>query len=225
MDATHQRYAYRCLPLNIANAHGWEILCPSGFTAKWDGTPNKTAVTIIHDEESTPCATSHFGSGILTFHIPCVFRTYPGMDLYVTGPVNRPKDAIAPLTGVVETDWADYSFTMNWMFTRSATSIRFEKGEPICHFFPVGRSTMKNIEPQIVPMSHAPEIDWRYHQWSDSRVKFNSELNVPGSQAVQNRWQKSYFRGQHADGETCEIDSHCSRLRLKEFKQATVDQD
>ncbi|WP_042832409.1 DUF6065 family protein, partial [Xanthomonas citri] len=23
MDATEQRYAYRCLPLAIANAHGW----------------------------------------------------------------------------------------------------------------------------------------------------------------------------------------------------------
>ena len=32
MDATGERFAYRCLPLNIANAHGWEILCPSSFT-------------------------------------------------------------------------------------------------------------------------------------------------------------------------------------------------
>ena len=27
MDRTNERSAYRCLPLNIANAHGWEILC------------------------------------------------------------------------------------------------------------------------------------------------------------------------------------------------------
>ena len=32
MDATHERYAYRCLPLTIANAHGWEILCAEGLT-------------------------------------------------------------------------------------------------------------------------------------------------------------------------------------------------
>ena len=37
MEATDQRFAYRCLPLNIANAFGWEILCPSAFTAGWDG--------------------------------------------------------------------------------------------------------------------------------------------------------------------------------------------
>jgi uncharacterized protein DUF6065 len=27
MEATSQRFAYRCLPLNIANAYGWEVLC------------------------------------------------------------------------------------------------------------------------------------------------------------------------------------------------------
>ena len=37
MDATDQRYAYRCLPLSIANASGWEVLCPVGFEASWRG--------------------------------------------------------------------------------------------------------------------------------------------------------------------------------------------
>jgi len=35
MNATHDRFAYRCLPLNIANAHGWEVLSPAGFSAIW----------------------------------------------------------------------------------------------------------------------------------------------------------------------------------------------
>ena len=49
-------------------------------------------------------AVSHFGHGILTFHMPCLFRTEPGVDLMVQGPINRPKDAIAPLSGIIETD-------------------------------------------------------------------------------------------------------------------------
>ncbi len=219
MDATHQRYAYRCLPLNIANAHGWEILCASGFTASWNGTPGKDAITLTPDDASVPTASSHFGSGIITFHIPCVFRTEPGVDLYVTGPVNQPKDAVAPLTGIVETDWAAYSFTMNWMFTRSDAPVRFEKDEPICHFFPVRRGALEQIEPRIVAMSQAPEIDRRYRQWSDNRLKFNSDLNVPGSKAVQERWQKMYFRGQHPDGAEAEADDHRSRLRLRNFER------
>ena len=33
MDETHNRYAYRCLPLTIANAMGWEILMPAAVSA------------------------------------------------------------------------------------------------------------------------------------------------------------------------------------------------
>jgi hypothetical protein len=217
MDATHQRYAYRCLPLNIANAHGWEILCASGFTATWDGTAAKTCLAIAPDDGTVAPAVSHFGSGMLTFHIPCVFRTDPGTDLYVTGPVNRPKDAIAPLTGVVETDWADYSFTMNWMFTRPHTPVRFEKDEPICHFFPFRRGTLERIEPHTVALSQAPDTERRYKQWSQSRLAFNADLEVPGSQAVHERWQKNYFRGQRPDGVASGAEDHRSKLRLKPF--------
>ena len=31
------RHPYRCLPLTMANTTGWEILCPVGFTAEWNG--------------------------------------------------------------------------------------------------------------------------------------------------------------------------------------------
>jgi hypothetical protein len=37
MDALPEGFGYRCLPLNIANMHGWEIACPRGFRARWDG--------------------------------------------------------------------------------------------------------------------------------------------------------------------------------------------
>ena len=35
MDAFASRHPYRCLPLNMANTTGWEILCPFGFSAEW----------------------------------------------------------------------------------------------------------------------------------------------------------------------------------------------
>lgn len=40
MDATPDRYAYRCLPLSIANAHGWVICC--GGVSVWNGTVEVT---------------------------------------------------------------------------------------------------------------------------------------------------------------------------------------
>ncbi|WP_256375668.1 DUF6065 family protein [Chelativorans sp. J32] len=46
MDNTDQRFAYRCLPLNIANAHGWELLCTTAFSAIWDGRPSIDAIRL-----------------------------------------------------------------------------------------------------------------------------------------------------------------------------------
>ncbi len=50
MDQTIDSFAYRCLPLNIANAHGWEILCPGSFSAIWNGSHEAKGLTVTrHD--------------------------------------------------------------------------------------------------------------------------------------------------------------------------------
>src|ERR1017187_4152796 len=79
MDNIDQRFAYRCLPLSIANAHGWEILCTAGFTAVWDGGRALDAVTVTPDDGGIAPALGHFGFGVLTFHVPCLFRTEAGV--------------------------------------------------------------------------------------------------------------------------------------------------
>ncbi len=185
------RFAYRCLPLNIANAYGWEILCSSGFVASWNGRNEVSSISIVSDSGAPVPATSHFGHGILTFHIPYLFRTAPGFDLMVQGPINRPKDAIAALAGVVETDWSPYSFTMNWLFTRAETPVWFARDEPICHVFPIRRSDIEAVEPEIRALSSEPEL-WAQHQaWSKSRHTFNADLKRPGSEAVRRNGKSS----------------------------------
>jgi len=54
MDATPESFARRCLPLNIANAHGWEILSPCGFEAVWNGEPEPEGATVWLDEGCEP---------------------------------------------------------------------------------------------------------------------------------------------------------------------------
>lgn len=218
MDATDQRFAYRCLPLNIANGLGWELLCPAGFVATWDGGQRVQAIQIHPDSGAPPPAVSHFGRGILTFHIPCLFRTDPGVSLVVQGPINRPKDGIAPLAGVIETDWAPYGFTMNWLFTRPGLLARFEPGEPFCHIFPIKLAEVEAIEPEKRPLSSHPELARQYQNWKDSRSQFNKDLNQPGSDAWSQRWQKQYYRGLAPNGDTLADEAHRTRIRLKPFQ-------
>lgn len=220
MNATHDRFAYRCLPLNIANGHGWEMLSPSGFAAGWTGQPGLDAVIIGPDAGTTAPAISHFGHGILTFHLPALFRTEPGYDLVVQGPINRPKDGIYALTGVVETDWMPFSFTMNWIFTRPNVLLRFEKDEPICHIFPVKRGEIEALTPEVKALSDDPALKAEFEAWSASRNTFNADLKTPGSAAQAEKWQKVYLRGQTEAGQVAAADDHRTRLRVKPFRKA-----
>jgi hypothetical protein len=217
MDGTPEHYAYRCLPLNIANAHGWEVLCPSGFSAIWNGGGNKEDITIAPDGAETCPATSHFGSGILTFQLGCLFRTDSEFDLMAQGPINRPKDAIAPLTGVIETDWVPFTFTMNYRFTRPATPIRFEKGEPFCHIFPIRRGDLDLVTPELHHISEVPELKEEYEAWLAKRLQFNADVQVPGSPAHTQKWQKFYHTGKDSSGRPSSAESHRTKIRLRPF--------
>jgi Family of unknown function (DUF6065) len=218
MDATPEAFAYRCLPLNIANAHGWEILCPCDFEAIWHGgpEPRDVSVRVSRDVPAADRPVTLFGQGTVTFHIQGLFRTPPGWDLWVGGSPNRPKDGIAPLTGVVETDWAPYTFTMNWKFTRRNHWVRFAAGEPVCFVFPVQRGALEQMQPRLVPLAEAPEVAEEFAAWSRSRNEFQATVAEKAPQAPADRWQKRYYRGltmQDRQG----VADHRTKLRLREF--------
>jgi hypothetical protein len=100
---------------------------------------------------------SHFGSGIVTLHTGYLFETEPGFNMLVSGPPNHRKHGIVPLTGIIETDWSPYTFTMNWAFTDPGVTVRFEAGAPFCTFYPVERGSLEKFEPEIRPLEAAPE--------------------------------------------------------------------
>lgn len=218
MSASQDRFAYRCLPLNIANAYGWHIHCPWGFEAEWKGGAQLENVFVKADQGYTAPALSHFGGGTLSFHVPALFRTAPGYDLMVQGPVNAPKDGIAPLSGIIETDWAPYTFTMNWIFTRPGLKIRFEREEPFCHLFPVKRGDVERCDPKYRKLSEAPEIKEQMDRWVASRSQLIEDIKKPGATS-RDSWQKLYFRGLDPEGKPVEGAEHQTRLRVKPFKR------
>lgn len=219
MDETPERFAYRCLPLAIANAHGWEILSPCGFRARWNGGQGAEAVEIEIDEGTAHqrLPISLFGQGTITFHVEGILRTSEGWNLWVGGPPNAAKDGIAPLGGVIETDWSPYSFTMNWRFTRPDHWVRFEENEPFCFFFPVQRSALANIEPQIRPIEEALELKAEFEEWDRSRTAFQKWVEETKPSAPAEKWQKLYYRGIRPGGKKGAAD-HDTKLHLKGFR-------
>jgi LPS sulfotransferase NodH len=216
MDATPQRFAYRCLPLVIANQHGWLLLNPCRIQAIWTGeTPIESLTIEYPPDQPLHAASSHFGSGVLTFSMNYIFRTPPGVNLLVRGPANMPKDGICALEGIIETDWAESTFTMNWKMTRPNHPVMFEKDEPFAMITPIGRDEIEHYLPEIYPLAANPTLEAGYKIWAQSRSAFNKELKTKGSDAQKMRWQRHYVRGETV-GEKKALD-HRTQVAIKEF--------
>jgi len=225
MDDTPESFAYRCLPLNIANAHGWEVLSPCAFDAIWNGEAGVDAVTILPEPGAMPerVPVSLFGQGVVTFHIEGIFRTPEGWNLWVGGSPNRAKDGIAPLTGIVETDWSPFTFTMNWRFTRPGQWIHFDALEPICFLFPIERAAIEAFAPKFEPLEADPATMERFRAWSRARDDFHQRMKVDPPRTPADRWQKHYYQGVDASGESL-VKDHRTKLRLQRFDASTAPQ-
>ncbi len=216
MERTPGRFAERCLPLLIANQAGWLLLSRHALRATWNGVSDLSGLAIEYTAGDTPYpARSHFGSGILTWTLPFLFRTSPGYNLAVRGPANMPKDGVCALEGIVETDWSPATFTMNWKLTRPGT-VTFEVDEPICMISPVARGEIEAFEPRLVPVDTSPEVAVAYRAWVRDRARFLEDLDRPGSSAQTEGWQRHYFLGTSLNGERRA--DHQTRLRLREFR-------
>jgi hypothetical protein len=218
MGQTPGRSATRCLPLLVANEAGWALLNPRGFSATWDGGNDGNSVTLEWDEQPMPGAEPvihNFGSGIISWRVPYLFRTPPGWNILVRGPANSPRDGASPLEGLVETDWAVMTFTMNWKLTRPGHSVRFDTDEPICMIVPQRRRELESFSASVQWLEDDPEAAAHFEQWSRDRQlrqflsEYGKDLSEPGRKL-------EYFKGQFPLGAT-KAPEHQTKLRLAQF--------
>ena len=221
MDAFTDRHPYRCLPLTMANTTGWDILCPVGFTATWDGGAHQECIKFQPDHPYPgfhDFVKSHFTRGVVTFHTGYLFRTPPGWSLMAMGPPNHVKDGIQPLAGVIETDWLPFPFTMNWIFTRPGT-VRFEKGETFCFIMLIQDKPMEAFQPVIRSMNSNPELRRQYDVWAEKRTEFNNLIFKRDPEATKEAWQRFYFKGEYPEEIQAEAPSHhVNKRRMKSPK-------
>ncbi|HXE31572.1 MAG TPA: DUF6065 family protein [Terriglobales bacterium] len=214
MDRNGGSFANFCLPMLIANQAGWELCSTHAIEVVWNGGSDTQALQVIKVSGEGKCpATSHFGFGILTWRLPFLFRTSPGWQLLARGPANSPKDGIAALEGIVETDSSVATFTMNWVLTRPDRVVRFEVGEPFAVLVPQRIQDLENIAPVILPLDADPDLAARYRAWAGARRQYRDR--GISSRSRYDRFQLDYLRGTHAAHDQPEF--HRSKIVLRRF--------
>jgi hypothetical protein len=220
MEAFADRHPYRCLPLTMANTTGWEVLCPVGFTAEWNGGLHQSDIAITPDHpfpDFGDFAKSHFSHGVLTLHTGYMFRTPEGWSMSVGGAPNHIKDGIQPLVGVVETDWLPFPFTMNWRFTRPGR-VKFARGEPFCFLMPIQDKALEGFELVQKALDRDVELSGQYNAWRDRREEFNKRIHRQDPEAMREAWQRFYFKGEMPDDAGEAPRAHVNKRRLKPLK-------
>jgi hypothetical protein len=215
MDDTGDRFAYRCLPMLLANTAGWVIANPVKFYVSWNGGAKTHDLSIEFPKNADDRIVSHFGSGVLTFTLPYLFRTPKNVNLWVKGPSNWPKDGIQALEGIVETDWATATFTMNWKMTRPNHIVSFGEGEPICMVIPVSRGLAEGLNPVQTLIKENPELQAGHQHWSKQREEFLKLMAQGNPRVVKEQWEKDYFKGYASSGEA--FLDHQTQISLKPF--------
>ena len=220
MDSFAERHPYRCLPLTMANTTGWELLCPMAVTLEWNGGLAQGDITLKPDNPNPDFHTfvkSHFSHGVVTCHPGSLFRSPPGWSMMVMGPPNQVKDGIQALSGLVETEWLPFPFTMNWRFTRPGR-VRFEKNEPFCFVTLIQDRPLAEIQPVIRSMASNPELRGQYDVWEKHRAEFNSRIFRLDPDATKEAWQRYYFRGEFPEEVAPAPAGHVNKRRLKSPK-------
>lgn len=224
MVGTHKSFANRCLPLLMANQSGWHIVNLDPFRATYHGGDRADAIRIesLREDGAPPAmVTSQFGYGVLTWQVPYLFRTPPGYNLLVRGPANMPRDGIGALEGLVETDWATQSFTMNWKFTRPGAEVTFGRGDPFCMLVPQRRHELEAFEPSLARIEGDPEAQRRHATFvlmreREAGMRRAAQLVSGFGAAFEYPFQRHYFEGKHATGEPSP--EHQQRRALRPFR-------
>ena len=137
----------------------------------------------------------------------------------VSGPFNRPKHNAYALTGIIESDWLPYPFTMNWQIMSPGT-VRFEKGEPFCTIMPIPKNYIEDWEMVVHELADDPVIDAEQQTFRESRDAFMKKLNAGDEETQKKAWQRHYFVGRHPDG--TRVEGHTNKIRTAEIGRAHV---
>lgn len=206
---------YHCLPLASANTLGWTLFTPYSFSVQWNGGKQKNDVLI--ENESPDWAMSWFGSGVFTIHPRFLVRTSQDTNLLIRPVPNYYKRGVVTLEGLVETDWHQGSFTLNFRLTEPYLRVHYQAGEPLVQFVVYPRNYIEQFDARVVtsgPLFDTMRAD--AERWSQNRqALFAKEAE---EKVVQRDF--SYMRGENLDGN--KFPAHQKRIHLRDFVEGKL---
>jgi hypothetical protein len=191
MDETYRKHAYQCMPLTVANVHGWEVQLEEELVVEWDGHTSVPRILSGATTKSGRAQVHQSIIGTVTFSIGWTFKTEAPYSMWISGSPNYFIDGAVPLTATIPTWWWPDEFQMNWKITKVGEPVIFPAGMPICFFNIYDDNLLKSVEFETFNR-------WEDKEFIDKRIRY-------GNAKVENSrewiWSKGIKSGVDADGD------------------------
>ena len=209
MHKSKEKFAYKCLPLGVANQYGWAVCSPANFTVTYSGGREHNDVEIFSNDEDFDHNrfAAHFGEATFTIMPDFLIKTPENYSIYIRGIPNQDYGILKPLDAIVETDWLPFTFTYNFKFMEPGT-VEFKKGDPLFCFFPIERNTVENFSLKAQNLSDNEELYEDFHEYAKARDKL---VHTYSEKFV---FQKFYIDGR-GPNKVYNIKNHIKRLFFK----------
>lgn len=203
MDDTIEKFAYKCIPLKIANRYGWTVINPVDFSVSWFGGKSPANVEILSDDPEflDQNIITHFGGGTFTIELDFVIKTPEGHSLYLRGVPNKSYGILKPLDAIVETDWLPFPFTYNFMFMEPGV-VEFKKGDPLFCFFPIERNTVENFSIKSAFIEDDEEFFNDFLAYHESRLEAKRGKG----------WHQKFYLNGEGPNKKFNIKNHITKL-------------
>jgi Family of unknown function (DUF6065) len=206
MDDTWDKHAYRCFPVNTANAVGLSISFPEDITFIWDGISDSTPdhIKILAGEKY--CSTAR-GNATISFNTGLVVKTDETTSIMSIVPPNFFLYGAEAFTSVMSTSFYNQAFPVAWRATAVNVPITIPAGFPVATLIPI--SLKELAETEINFWGEDPE------KFGNDWLAYNSEYGkTVGEISMSGKWADFYRNAVDHRGNS--IGSHeVSALRLK----------
>jgi hypothetical protein len=190
-------HAYYCLPLTVANQHGFLVKSVRDFDIIWNGSDDDVTITFINEENADKqTIKTGFRSGIVTIQNRFALKTSKGISLMTMQPPNLFIPGAIAMAGVIECDNIRRDFTFNLKVTVPNLLIKVRKGDPLASFMPIQRHFIDDFE-------IASAYDYFPDEIVNNDIYESSALSIERTTVDLTKNHQSgrrYFSGTHTDG-------------------------
>ncbi len=177
MDGTHNKHAYKCLPLTSANVNGWEIVLQQDVVVQWDG--GNTVPRVLTGEKITHNVDGHEYEraiampsiiGVMSFTIGWAINPPDGYSTLLSGSPNYFVDGAAAMTAMIPGWWPD-EVNMNWKITEAHKPVLFPEGMPFVFFTVVKDDLLPSVEFDVENMWDNPDLMKSRQTYGEAKMK------------------------------------------------------